>query len=209
MCDEMKLKDQCTIPNILTLIRFFCIPVMAKYILAGDDFRKPAFVMYAAIWSTDLLDGYIARRYHQVTDLGKLMDPFVDKVMQFTASVTLYGIGKIPFWVPLFVASKEALMLIGTAVVLRSRRQVVFARWYGKLATFTFVAGSGAMVWMETPTAVRWAPWIFIPVILLSFLALSHYAIAGVRMLTGKTDTTERTFDSDGQTGGDGDRQKD
>jgi len=190
MCG-MKLKQQCTIPNILTLIRFLCIPVMAKYILAGDDFRVVAFVLYGSIWSTDLLDGYIARRFHQVTDLGKLMDPFVDKVMQFTASVTLYGIGKVPFWLPLFVASKEVLMMIGTAVVLRTRRQVVYAKWYGKLATFTFVAGSGAVVLMDTPTAVRWAPWIFVPVLLLSLLSVSQYAAAGIRMLADKSRTGE------------------
>lgn len=184
----MKLKQQCTIPNILTLIRFLCIPVMAKYILAGDDFRVVAFVLYGGIWSTDLLDGYIARRFNQVTDLGKLMDPFVDKVMQFTASVTLYGIGKVPFWLPLFVASKEVLMMIGTAVVLRSRRQVVYAKWYGKLTTFTFVAGSGAVVLMDTPTAVRWASWIFVPVLLLSVLSATQYALAGVRMLTDKSE---------------------
>ena len=187
----MKLKQQCTIPNILTLIRFLCIPVMAKYILAGDDFRVVAFILYGSIWSTDLLDGYIARRFHQITDLGKLMDPFVDKVMQFTASVTLYGIGKVPFWLPLFVASKEVLMMIGTAVVLRTRRQVVYAKWYGKLATFTFVAGSGAVVLMDTSTAVRWAPWIFVPVLLLSLLSVSQYAIAGIRMLADKSSAGE------------------
>lgn len=187
----MKLKQQCTIPNILTLIRFLCIPVMAKYILAGDDFRVVAFILYGSIWSTDLLDGYIARRFHQITDLGKLMDPFVDKVMQFTASVTLYGIGKVPFWLPLFVASKEVLMMIGTAVVLRTRRQVVYAKWYGKLATFTFVAGSGAVVLMDTSTAVRWAPWIFVPVLLLSLMSVSQYAIAGIRMLADKSSAGE------------------
>ncbi|MBP7401534.1 MAG: CDP-alcohol phosphatidyltransferase family protein [Clostridia bacterium] len=182
----MKLRKQITVPNILTLIRFFFIPVMANYILAGDDFRVLAFFLYFGIWSTDLLDGYIARHFHQMTDLGKLMDPFVDKVMQFTAAVTLYGTGKVPFWLPVFVAVKEVLMMIGTAVVLRSRRQVVYAKWYGKLATFAFVAGSGAVVLMDTRTASRYSTYIFLPVILLSCLAAYQYVIGGIRMLTGR-----------------------
>ncbi len=186
---RMKLRKQITIPNILTLCRFVFIPVMANYILAGDEFRVTAFFLYFGIWTTDLLDGFIARRFHQVTDLGKLMDPFVDKVMQFTASLTLYGIGKVPFWLPVFVATKEVFMMVGTAVVLKSRRQVVYAKWYGKLATFVFVAGSGVVILLDTRSATRYSGYIFLPVILLSVLAAVQYISGGLRMLSGKTPT--------------------
>lgn len=187
--DRMKLRKQITIPNILTLCRFVFIPVMANYILAGDEYRVTAFFLYFGIWTTDLLDGFIARRFHQVTDLGKLMDPFVDKVMQFTASLTLYGIGKVPFWLPVFVATKEVFMMVGTAVVLKSRRQVVYAKWYGKLATFVFVAGSGVVILLDTRSATRYSGYIFLPVILLSALAAVQYINGGLRMLSGKTPT--------------------
>jgi cardiolipin synthase len=182
---RMKLRSQITIPNILTLCRFFFIPVMANYILAGDDYRFIALILYVGIWSTDLLDGFIARRFHQITDLGKLMDPFVDKVMQFTVALTLYSIGKVPFWLPVFVAVKEVLMMVGTAVVLRTRRQVVYAKWHGKLATFVFVAGSGVVIFLDTPTAARTSSFIFLPVVALSLLAAGNYLYGGIRMLSG------------------------
>jgi cardiolipin synthase len=186
----MKFRKQITVPNVLTLLRFISIPVMANYILAGDDYRVTAFLIYLGIWTTDLLDGYIARRFHQVTDLGKLMDPFVDKVMQFTAALALYSIGKVHFWLPVFIATKEVFMMVGTAVVLKSRRQVVYAKWYGKLATFVFVAGSGAVILLDTRSASRYADFIFLPVVLLSLLSAVNYLTGGIRMMSGsgKTD---------------------
>jgi cardiolipin synthase len=186
----MKFRKQITVPNVLTLLRFISIPVMANYILAGDDYRVTAFLIYLGIWTTDLLDGYIARRFHQVTDLGKLMDPFVDKVMQFTAALALYSIGKVHFWLPVFIATKEVFMMVGTAVVMKSRRQVVYAKWYGKLATFVFVAGSGAVILLDTRSASRYADFIFLPVVLLSLLSAVNYLTGGIRMMSGsgKTD---------------------
>ena len=189
---RMKIRKQITVPNVLTLIRFICIPVMANYILAGDEYRYTAFFIYLGIWTTDLLDGFIARRFHQVTDLGKLMDPFVDKVMQFTAALTLYSMGKVPFWLPVFVASKEVFMMVGAAVVLKSRRQVVYAKWYGKLATFVFVAGSGAVILLETRTASRYSGYIFLPVVLLSLLSAVNYICGGIRMMPGNS-TADKT----------------
>ena len=181
---KMKLRKQVTVPNILTLCRFLFIPVMANYILAGDDYRVVALILYVGIWSTDLLDGFIARRFHQITDLGKLMDPFVDKVMQFTVALTLYSIGKVPFWLPVFVAIKEVLMMVGTAVVLKTRRQVVYAKWHGKLATFVFFAGSGLVIYLDTPTSERTSSLIFLPVVILSLLAAANYIYGGIRMLS-------------------------
>lgn len=80
----MRLKFEATIPNFLTLLRFLAIPVMAWFISAGDDYRLLSFVLFLAIWLTDLLDGYIARNFNQTSDFGKLFDPLVDKIFQLT-----------------------------------------------------------------------------------------------------------------------------
>ena len=132
-----------TVPNIITTIRFFAIPVMAYYIYAGENFEARynviAFVMFISIWATDVLDGYIARRFNQISDFGKLFDPFVDKLFQFITALMMFVVGKIPLWIPVAIAVKEIVMVIGGAVLLKKYKLVVYAKWYGKLATFLFV----------------------------------------------------------------------
>ena len=132
-----------TVPNIITTIRFFAIPVMAYYIYAGESFepryKVVAFVMFISIWATDVLDGYIAIKFNQISDFGKLFDPFVDKLFQFVTALMMFIVGKIPLWIPIAIAVKEIVMVIGGAVLLKKYKLVVYAKWYGKLATFLFV----------------------------------------------------------------------
>lgn len=135
-------------PNYLTLVRFLAIPVLAYLIYQGEANYTMAFILFAAIWLTDLLDGYIARRYHQVSEFGKLFDPLVDKVFQFTTAVMMCVVGRLPLWVPLFIFGKELLMIIGSAVLFRKKRLVVFAAWYGKIATFLFVLAFSSLFFL-------------------------------------------------------------
>ncbi len=116
------------------------IPVLAYLIDAGDAYNTMAFLMFVAIWMTDALDGYIARHYNQISEFGKLFDPLVDKLFQFTTAVMMFIVGRLPLWVPLFIFIKEILMIIGSAVLFRKTKLVVFAEWYGKIGTVLFVA---------------------------------------------------------------------
>lgn len=132
-----------TVPNIITSVRFAAIPFMAYYIYASvnisDDYNLIAFILFIAIWATDLLDGYIARSFNQVSDFGKLFDPFVDKLFQFVAALMMSVVGKLPYWVPVIIFVKELMMIAGGAVLLKKYRLVVYSKWYGKLATVLFV----------------------------------------------------------------------
>ena len=91
----MKLRFEWTIPNILTLIRFLAIPVLAYLIFLGDAYNIVAFILFVCIWLTDMLDGYIARHYNQITEFGKLFDPLVDKVFQLTTAIMLAAVDKL------------------------------------------------------------------------------------------------------------------
>ena len=89
----MKLKMEWTIPNILTTVRLFAIPFLGVFIFYSKDGNKSsgmfsmiAFAFFAAIWITDAADGYIARRFNMTSDFGKIYDPFVDKLFQFTTA---------------------------------------------------------------------------------------------------------------------------
>lgn len=123
------------IPNILTLIRFVLIPIILNY-LFKDNYIM-AFIVLTISGLTDILDGFIARKFNFITDFGKLIDPLADKCTQILilAALTLKNI--IPVWIILVVVIKEFVMVAG-ASFLYGKELVVSSKWYGKLATVLF-----------------------------------------------------------------------
>lgn len=167
-----------SLPNIITSIRFAAIPFMAYYIYASvnidDKFTIPAFILFVSIWATDVLDGYIARKYNQITNFGKLFDPFVDKLFQFVTALMMAIVHKLPFWVPLVIFIKELLMLIGGTVLLRKYKLVVYSKWYGKLATVLFVLAF-CILFFIPPEMNYISGYLFILPIAMSLFAYSKY----------------------------------
>ena len=173
----MKLKFVPNVPNILTLIRFLAIPALALLIYAGDDCNLAAFFLFAGIWLTDMLDGFIARRFNQITEFGKLFDPLVDKLFQLTTAVMMSVVGKLPIWVPLIIFFKELLMVAGSALLLKKKSTVVFAQWYGKVGTVLFVMAFAALFFLTNEQ--RWlADYIFIIPIAWSLYVCVRYTMA-------------------------------
>lgn len=128
------------LPNILTAIRFCLIPVFI-YVFYNPDIQNNVvwgIVIFIAAGATDLLDGYIARKYNLITKWGKLMDPLADKLMLLTVLVSLYVRGIIPAPVILIVFIKEFLMIAGAAFLYKNRNVVVEANFFGKAATASF-----------------------------------------------------------------------
>ncbi len=169
----MKLKFVLNVPNVLTLLRFLAIPVLAYAIYAGDQYRMDAMVLFLAIWVTDLLDGWIARHFNQITEFGKLFDPLVDKLFQFTTAVMLSVVGKLPVWVPAFIFVRELFMIIGGFVLLHNSDIVVHAEWYGKLSTVLFVAAFA--VFIALPPELQNGALIFSIPIAWSIYAYARY----------------------------------
>ena len=123
------------IPNILTVLRFVLIPgiitaiVREQYILA--------FIILTLSGLTDILDGYIARKFNFITDFGKLIDPLADKATQISILATLTIVGIIPKFILIIIIIKEFAMISG-ASFLYGKDLVVSSKWYGKLATVLF-----------------------------------------------------------------------
>ena len=127
-----------------------------------------------AIWMTDILDGWIARRFNQITEFGKLFDPLVDKIFQVTTAVMMFMIGRIPLWVPLFMLLRETLMIVGSWYLLKERDTVVYSDHFGKAATFFYMLAFGLLFWL--PDEPRWIrDVIFIIPVLLSLTATINY----------------------------------
>ena len=88
------------VPNALTLVRIILIPVFVLfYVFQIPDWNLWAAIVFIAASVTDLLDGYLARKWNQITDFGKLMDPMADKLLVLAALLILQDWNIIPFWV--------------------------------------------------------------------------------------------------------------
>ena len=132
----MKLKH---IPNILSVIRILLVFVFV-FVLFVLDSPFWAIIIFLTAGATDVVDGYLARRFNWITNLGKILDPFADKLMQCTVLVCFCIDGIIPIWfvIPFFL--KEGATLIIGWIVIRRRSVVVVSKWYGKAAVCLFYA---------------------------------------------------------------------
>lgn len=132
----MKLKN---IPNILSIIRILLVFVFV-YVLFVLDSPIWAIIIFLIAGATDVVDGFLARKFNWVTNLGKILDPFADKLMQCTVLVCLFIKDIIPLWVVIpFFVKEIATLLIGW-IVIRRRNVVVVSKWYGKAAVCLFYA---------------------------------------------------------------------
>lgn len=123
------------IPNILTILRFLFIPVVLYFIFTGNYIL--GFIFFTISGITDILDGFIARKYNLISNFGKLMDPLADKLTQISVLASLVIVEIIPVWILVIVVLKELIMVIG-ASFLYGKDVVVYSKWYGKLATVLF-----------------------------------------------------------------------
>lgn len=125
------------LPNAITIVRIFCAPVFLWMLLAdaGADgaLRWWAALLFIVAIATDGIDGYLARRYEIVTDLGKLLDPIADKALTGCAFVGLSILGELPWWVTVVVLVREVGITVHRLVVASTH--VVAAAWMGKLKT--------------------------------------------------------------------------
>ena len=123
-----------TVPNILSFIRLGMVPVFLVLILRGED----AFALLVLVVSsiTDYLDGVIARRFHQITRLGQLLDPLADRLFIFATLIGLSAREIVPWWFLAIVLARD-LMLVGIGIGLANRGYGPLpVHHLGKVATF-------------------------------------------------------------------------
>ncbi len=173
--EKEKLKFVANVPNILTLVRLLAIVPLVILLSYWPKYKTTSFIFFLSIWLTDMLDGYIARTFNQITDFGKLFDPVVDKLFQIAVAVTLAAIGRLPVWVPTFIVCREALMILGGYLLLKNYEVVVYSDVFGKLATVFYVIGFTLLFFVpDEPGWLRHV--IFIPGVVLSVIATLNYA---------------------------------
>jgi CDP-diacylglycerol--glycerol-3-phosphate 3-phosphatidyltransferase len=150
-----------TLPNILTLARIGLAPVIALLpFIEGYWPKVIAFVIFVAAAISDVVDGYLARRAKQVTDLGKLLDPAADKLLLIATLVPIYWItrhptmlygipwwGSLPLWVAVMLVGRELLMTLFRWEA-KKRGVIISAGREGKLkAIFQYVFIAATIAW--------------------------------------------------------------
>jgi cardiolipin synthase (CMP-forming) len=160
--EEAGLGRVLTAPNVITLVRLLCIPLFL-WLLFGLHRQTFAAVLLAVLGATDWIDGFVARRYHQVSTLGKVLDPAADRILVATAVIAVIVHGAVPLWFGLATLAREALvsiMVLALAALGAARIDVL---WVGKAGTFAlmfsypaFLLGHGTASWQEPIRIVAW-----------------------------------------------------
>jgi cardiolipin synthase (CMP-forming) len=136
------------VPNILTIVRILLIVPFVIY-YTGDQILKAAAVLLLS-GLTDMLDGMIARRYHQITELGQMLDPLSDKLTQGAVAICLAV--KQPILIPFLAVFviKEALMVsAGIFLIGKKKKRPGGSKWFGKTATVLFYISFGTIVLLK------------------------------------------------------------
>ncbi len=155
-------RDVMTWPNLVTLVRLLVIPVFVWLLFARDDRGSAAWVL-AALGSTDWVDGWIARRFDQVSEFGKLFDPTVDRLLFLVAIPSLLIDGSVPVAVAVAALAREALVAVAALVLAGAGVQRFEVTWEGKTGAFLlmfafplFLGGSSDLSYAGALTPLAW-----------------------------------------------------
>ena len=133
----MKLRH---IPNILSGIRILMVPVFIWLFFEYYEQIYLSLLIFLLAGLTDIIDGYLARRNNWISNLGKLLDPLADKLMQCTVLVCFAVKNIIPWQLAAAFMLKELFMITGAVIVLKKIKVTVKSHWYGKVTTAVFYA---------------------------------------------------------------------
>ncbi len=134
--NRLELGKLLSVPNLLSISRLVLLPLILFLIATKQIIAALVFMIIS--WITDALDGYIARRTNQVTNIGKVLDHFVDKIWVGAVLVTLVVARNLPWWIAGAVILRDLLIIIGSSMAIQKRSVVYSSNVLGKIAGFCF-----------------------------------------------------------------------
>jgi cardiolipin synthase len=160
--DEEGLDRVLTVPNVVTMLRLAAIPLFV-WLLFGAHRQTAAAVLLAVLGATDWVDGFVARRFGQVSTIGKILDPAADRLLVGTAVISIMVYGAVPLWFGVATVVREvlvSLMVLSLAALGAARIDVL---WVGKAGTFglmfsypTFLLAYGDASWQAPFKVIAW-----------------------------------------------------
>jgi cardiolipin synthase (CMP-forming) len=160
--DDDGLDRILTAPNVITLARLLCIPIFL-WLLFGVHRQTAAAVLLAVLGATDWVDGYVARRYGQVSTFGKVLDPTADRLLVGTGVIAIMVYGAVPLWFGIATVAREVLVSVMVVLLAAMGAARIDVLWVGKAGTFglmfaypAFLLGYGTASWQEPVRAIAW-----------------------------------------------------
>jgi cardiolipin synthase len=176
-----------TVPNAISVVRLACVPLFC-WLLFGDHRQTAAAVLLGFLGASDFADGFVARRWHQVSTLGKILDPTVDRVLLGTAVISIIVHGAVPLWFGLATLVREALVSATVLVLAGLGAARIDVVWVGKAGTFglmfaypAFLLAHGTSGWQQPFEVLAWVA--AVPGLALAWVAALSYVPAARRAL--------------------------
>lgn len=194
-----------SVANLITVLRLLLVPFFFAVLLRDTErSRLAAFALYTLAASTDWVDGQIARRTHTVTQIGKIIDPLVDRLLLASGVIGLYVIGVLPAWIPILLVARDVYLLYGS-YRLERHHILIPVTWLGKATTAVLFTGFSSLIagWPMVPGVrlggLDWLPgtgttpvpvgmWFVYIGIVMSLTAAAGYRVRARRALAAATD---------------------
>ena len=164
-----------TLPTVLSISRVVLLAPLAFCLFSEIPNRGlwcTLIIVLAGI--TDFLDGYLARRLHQVTDFGKIMDPVADKICAGVCSLFLVLVGALSLWYLIVVVARDLLILAGSYYIKSKKNIITQSNWPGKIAVF-FIAVVMILSTLGNPSLETLREWMIVISVVLMALSLVLY----------------------------------
>jgi cardiolipin synthase len=164
-----------------------CLPIFL-YLLFGRDNALAAAWLLAALGATDWCDGYIARHYNQISELGKVLDPVADRLLFFVGVGGILATESVPIAIAVAVLAREALVSLATVAIALLGGKRIDVTWFGKAGTFAnmvafpaFLGSHSTASYADALGVLAWAA--IVPGLLLSYYAALLYVPLARRAL--------------------------
>lgn len=169
-----------SIPNLLSLLRLLLVPVFLWLLLA--DYLVWALVVLAAAGASDWLDGVIARKFNQITELGKVLDPAADRLYIFATLIGLTINGNIPLWLAVVIIARDVMLLLVYPLLATHGYGPLPVHFLGKAGTFALLYALPLLlmadIWPQANFIVLPLAWAF------AYWGIAMYWIAGFIYVT-------------------------
>lgn len=179
---KINLKEINTKSNLISIFRIFLVFPTLYFLSEINEieyYRIIVIILFFAVYVSDILDGYIARKYNEVTELGKIIDPLADKIYVIVIIIKLYQMGEIPeiyFWIILL---RDVIIFFGGIIVSNIIGKVLPSNLLGKITVVSI-----AFFLLGVVGNVEKVPWLYnflyYSSLFLSFASVIGYAIRGI-----------------------------
>lgn len=195
-----------TLPNLLTFMRMALIPVFASLLFYG--YSGWALFVFLIAGISDGVDGFIARRFKQESELGTIIDPIADKLLMTVAFIVLTMPNvlqptrhlPIPFWVTAAVIGRDVLIVtVAGAINIMTGFHGFKPSWLGKLSTFVQVVAVALILFAAVFSYSFYLPTTYFIVVLLAFVSGIHYIFHVARLMSEEDKKKKEEKGEDGE----------